>query len=127
MPPIDYSRYPPNWKTAIVPAVMKRAGNACEKCSLKNGQTVFAVSFRIRDIDNQYKLRSVWFSNRDDAMREAKEDTEVRKIKVVITIAHLNHDEENADVKLTDLMAMCQACHLRYDAKEKYRRALEKW
>lgn len=24
--PIDYSKYPPNWKTEIVPAVLERAG-----------------------------------------------------------------------------------------------------
>jgi hypothetical protein len=30
-------------------------------------------------------------------------------------------------VQLDRLKALCQMCHLRYDAKEKYRRLLEKW
>jgi hypothetical protein len=46
-----------------------------------------------------------------------------KRIKVVLTIAHLDHDETNMDVKDERLMAMCQLCHLRYDAKEKWRRA----
>ena len=34
--------------------------------------------------------------------------------KVVLTVAHLNHTPENCDP--ANLLAMCQACHLRYDA-----------
>lgn len=50
-----------------------------------------------------------------------------KPVTVVLTIAHLDHDEENHDVKLDRLGALCQLCHLRYDAKEKYRRSLENW
>ena len=32
---------------------------------------------------------------------------------VVLTVAHLDHTPENCDP--TNLMAMCQACHLAYD------------
>lgn len=49
----------------------------------------------------------------------------VKEIKVVLTTAHLDHDEENWDVKLERLAHWCQLCHLRYDAKEKYRRLVE--
>ena len=34
--------------------------------------------------------------------------------KVVLTVAHLDHTPENCDP--SNLLAMCQACHLRYDA-----------
>lgn len=45
--------------------------------------------------------------------------------KVVLTIAHLDHDATNHEVKDDRLAALCQACHLRYDlhrhiAKRKY-------
>ena len=45
--------------------------------------------------------------------------------KVVLTIAHLDHDAENFDVQDERLKAMCQKCHLSYDlsrhvAKRKY-------
>lgn len=52
---------------------------------------------------------------------------EWRKVKVILTIAHLDHDETNWDVKDERLLAMCQRHHIQYDAKEKYRRACEKW
>lgn len=37
--------------------------------------------------------------------------------KVVLTVAHLDHDIENNS--LLNLMAMCQKCHLDYDRYEK--------
>jgi hypothetical protein len=36
--------------------------------------------------------------------------------KVILTVAHLDHDISNNS--LSNLMAMCQRCHLRYDAKQ---------
>lgn len=35
--------------------------------------------------------------------------------KVVLTVAHLDHDESSRDP--ANLRAMCQRCHLTYDAK----------
>ena len=35
--------------------------------------------------------------------------------KVVLTIAHLDHTPENCD--MSNLRALCQKCHLTYDAK----------
>lgn len=43
--------------------------------------------------------------------------------KVVLTVAHLDHDETHADP--TRLMAMCQYHHLRYDAAHHRRNAAE--
>lgn len=99
--PCDYSKYPPNWKTEIVPRILSRAGEVrgndgqiiveakCEKCEVKNHST--------------------------------KENG----TRVVLTIAHLDHDSENHDVQDERLRAWCQACHLRCDrhrhvAKRKY-------
>jgi hypothetical protein len=124
--PIDYKKYPENWKKEIVPAVIKRADGKCEMCGLENYATVWSVRFPIRDTDGRYKLRSIWFSNEKDANRECR-NRPVRKIKVVLTVAHLDHDETNHYVSLDRLKALCQACHLRYDSKEKYRRMEEKW
>ena len=30
--PVDWSKYPPNWKTEIAPAIKEAAGWKCEKC-----------------------------------------------------------------------------------------------
>lgn len=123
--PIDYKKYPANWKTEIVPEVIKRAENRCEDCGLENHSTVFGIKLWIKD-NGRYKLRSIWFRHEQDAVRE-RMIGDVRKIKVVLTIAHLDHDEANHDVILERLKALCQCCHLRYDAEEKYRRSVEKW
>lgn len=42
--------------------------------------------------------------------------------RVILTVAHLDHDEENFEVTDERLAALCQRCHLRYDAQEKARR-----
>jgi hypothetical protein len=122
--PIDYSRYPSNWKTEIVPIVLKRANNCCEKCGLQNHSFVFSIRLWIKQV-NRYKLRSIWFRHEEDAKREA--DGPIKKVKVILTVAHVDHDETNQSISLDRLLALCQMCHLRYDAFEKYRRLKEKW
>lgn len=123
--PIDYKKYPANWKSEIVPAVLKRADNACESCGLHNHVFVWAIKLWVKGKDGRYRLRSIWFRDMRDALREA--DAPARKIKVVLTVSHTDHDENNQDVQLDRLKALCQICHLRYDAEEKYRRVIEKW
>jgi hypothetical protein len=116
--PIDYKKYPPNWKTEIRPAVLKRAENKCERCGFANGQTVFRAR-----VDKKME----WYPCKEDVYelgmtREVTEFWIERPVKVVLTIAHLKHNETDWNVPLEDLAALCQLCHLRYDAKEKYRR-----
>lgn len=45
--------------------------------------------------------------------------------RVVLTVAHLNHDER--DCSDANLAALCQPCHLGYDAKEHAKHAAETW
>lgn len=123
--PIDYKKYPPNWKTEILPAIAKRSGMECEFCGIKNGQSIYSVKFWMKNEKGRYVLRSIWFSSFGDAIREAS-GKPIRKIRVVLTVAHLDHDETNHDVSLERLKHLCQCCHLRYDANEKYRRLLTK-
>lgn len=121
--PIDYTKYPPNWKSEIVPAVLERANNCCEECGLLNYQSVFSIPFWMKDDNGRYVLRTMWFRDNRDAIRESRGEThKIKEVKVVLTISHTDHDEDNHDVKLERLKALCQVCHLRYDAKEKYRR-----
>lgn len=125
--PIDYSRYPPNWKSEIVPAILARADGRCEWCDLINGQIIFSVQMCLKTEGGRYTDRAVWFRSKADAVRESKEfPNRMKNVRVVLTIAHLDHDEENHAVGLDRLAALCQQCHLRYDAKEKYRRMLAK-
>lgn len=123
--PIDYSKYPPDWKSRIVPSILERSNNQCEICGLENRSYVYGVKLWIKD-KGRYKLRSIWFRDERDALRESN-GMAIRKIRVVLTIAHLDHDETNHSVELERLKALCQCCHLRYDALEKYRRITSKW
>jgi len=89
--PFDRSRYPADWE-AIRDRIRKRAGGKCEWCG--------AVNYQPHPITGS---------------------------KVVLTIAHLGtpHTDGRAgdvhdkmDCRDENLAALCQRCHLRYDAKE---------
>lgn len=115
--PIDYKKYPPNWKE-LREQVLKRAKNKCEFCKIENG----AVG---------YRMPSGEFFTEKRARQIFQKESEIfasggREIKIVLTIAHLDHDEENHNVKLERLAALCQRCHLRYDIPEKKRRRKNK-
>ena len=125
--PIDYSRYPANWKTEIVPRILERADHKCEQCSLENYQVVFSVPLKINDA-GRYKIKRFWIVSESDLqrMRPFALGGDIKTVRVVLTIAHLDHDEENHQVSDDRLRAWCQYCHLNYDASEKYRRACAK-
>lgn len=61
--PIDYKKYPPNWRKEIVPRILKRANNKCEKCGLENHSTIYSV---------KYKGKSSWFKSFDEANIQPK-------------------------------------------------------
>jgi hypothetical protein len=127
--PIDYKKYPPTWKSEIVPRILKRAGNKCEACGLENGQTVYSVPFKIAALDRngktKYVTRRIWFSRYYDAIREADNCGLIKAVKVVLTIAHLDHDADNHNVQDNRLRALCQACHLRLDAVPKWQKQIK--
>jgi len=105
--PIDYSRYPPTWKTEIRPAILKRAGNKCEWCGLPN------YAFVIRKDGTASQLTPEQAEN----ARQAGE----RVTRIVLTIAHLNHII--TDSRHANLAALCQRCHLSHDAQHHARNA----
>ena len=122
--PINYKKYSPNWKTEIVPAIRKRSGGKCEVCGLKNRQKIFSYRLWVKDVDGRYKLKSFWTESKSDLQRilPFAYREEFKIVKVILTVAHLDHDETNHHISLNRLKDMCQYCHLNYDAKEKYRR-----
>ena len=127
MMPIDYSRYPPDWKKEIVPRILERAGHKCENCGLANYQDVWSIPLRVCEV-SRYKVRRFWVTNEGDyiRMKPFSQGGNIKKVRVVLTIAHLDHDETNHDVADDRLKAWCQSCHLNYDAKEKMRRIMSK-
>jgi hypothetical protein len=110
--PIDYSKYPPSWKIEIRPRILKRANMTCEveDCEFRHLEQVLSVK-----INGKTK----WIKATEE--NDTKHPNN-KLVRVVLTIAHLDHDEDNHNVKDDRLSAMCQIHHLRYDAEEKKRR-----
>ena len=95
--PENLARYPKNWRQ-IRAAILERAENRCEECSVPNG------AYRNRESGE-------WTRNEMQAETWAMDGDRVTRI--VLTIAHLDHQPENCDP--ANLKALCQRCHLRYD------------
>lgn len=127
--PIDYSKYPPNWKTEIRPRILERDDNKCKFCNVSNKAVIFRGFIndkeiyqdsegRIFDAANSTLLYKDYFA----VIEPLSKKKNPKAVKIVLTIAHLDHDETNHNVKDERLASLCQRCHLRYDAPEKARR-----
>lgn len=104
--PIDYKNYPPNWKSHIRPAVLRRANHRCESCGVPN----YALGYR----DELGGFHIVEGVGRGQVIRGVKGFCEGFKvIKIVLTVSHKDHDPQNNDP--ANLQALCQRCHLHYD------------
>jgi len=99
---IDYKKYPKDWKTKIRPDILKRAENKCEFCGIAN------YSRGYREPDGTFKLESDIYEDDWDSTYSS-----YKLIKIVLTIAHLDHNINNNDYN--NLKALCQRCHLNYD------------
>ena len=85
MPIKDWSRYPQDWK-AISQSIRERAGDCCE------GSPAYP-----------------------ECRARNREPHPVTGSRVILTVAHLDHEPGNCDPD--NLRAMCQRCHTTYDAK----------
>jgi glyoxylase-like metal-dependent hydrolase (beta-lactamase superfamily II) len=97
--PCDYSKYPANWQ-ALRQTVLDRACHRCEACGVRNHVS------GVRCADGSF------FAYGDGA-EEALARGNGRVIRIVLTIAHLDHDLAHND--LENLRALCQRCHNRLD------------
>lgn len=120
--------YGREWLTVTRPRILARAGNCCEHCGKPNGEFVYTrtgstptehwmewkaivepvgvmwcVHSRPRDIQGPRRPISY-----NALMRMA-----ARVIRVVLTVAHLNHTP--GDDRDENLAALCQWCHLILD------------
>jgi hypothetical protein len=92
--------YPPNWRE-ISARIRARAQNRCEWCDVPNHKLIARDGERWRVVD---------CLEAEVAILDGE-----RVVRIVLTVAHLDHDPRNcAD---TNLAALCQKCHLSYDAK----------
>lgn len=128
--PIDYKNYAPNWFTEIRPAVMKRADCHCEECGVRNysvgyrrkedGRFIGTAGNIVHDLAGQGlsypSLQPLSYKEAKelaDANNDFRDGEEGKFIVIVLTIAHLDNDITNNN--LSNLKALCQRCHNRYD------------
>ena len=113
--PIDYKKYPSNWKTEIRPAILERANNCCEFCKVPNYKLILRGTWNdtecYQDDDGTIYDANTSEVIGSDYVGEVHPTNKL--IKVVLTIAHLDHDINNND--FSNLKALCQRCHNRYD------------
>lgn len=105
--PCDYKKYPANWKTEIRPAILERAKRCCEACGVANYAT------GARDLEGNWHNSKEICNMNSDVGYGYFGTYGVKDIKIVLTIAHLDHDITNNDP--ANLKALCQKCHLNYD------------
>jgi hypothetical protein len=107
--PIDYKNYPANWKTEIRPAILARENNCCKFCGVPN----HSIGFR-GILDEWHEIEC---SQQGDEDANMARDMGFKVIRIVLTVAHLDHDVTNNDYG--NLAALCQKCHNRYDIKNR--------
>lgn len=114
--PVNYKLYPANWKSWIVPTVLARAKNKCEECGVTNGSIVYSIPIKYKR-KGKTVYRKLWLWA--DPYLIAKK---IKEVRVILTVAHLDHDRGNHSVKLDRLKALCQRCHLILDSQVKAQR-----
>jgi len=103
--PIDYKEYHPKWSLISRLIRFKRAGNLCEWCDAPNGRLIYRLQ----------KGKSDWALAPEGHEIDVMHEDGVRFVKIVLTVAHLDHNKKNN--RFDNLAALCQRCHLTYDAK----------
>lgn len=103
--------YPPNWEE-IRDRILSRAQDKCEECGVANGMICRFykgnyVTPGPQEWDMIHAKKKAWGYMGALRFHGFK--------KVVLTIAHLDHDKENWQVTDDRLRAWCQRCHLNYD------------
>jgi len=112
--PENRDRYPKEWPQ-IRAAILERAGNKCEKCKVTNRTRIARgagkdVDTYMTDDADVYCAESGQYLGQ---CRMGDYDV-LRMTDIVLTIAHLDHVPEHVEPE--NLLALCQRCHLRYDA-----------
>lgn len=111
--PVDYKLYPPDWKTVIRPAILERDGHKCKFCGVEN----YAEGYRDNFGDFHTGLEMLSMSTE---RFESLFDELTASIKIILTIAHLDHNINNNDY--SNLAALCQRCHFAHDRQDNNKR-----
>jgi 5-methylcytosine-specific restriction endonuclease McrA len=113
LPIKDRSRYPKDWPQ-IRARVLERAENKCEQCKAPNRETVM----RFINYPGWYATLEGQVFGPDGEEKgwvRGSESPDYYPVRIVITIAHLDHDPSSLDEDR--MRAWCQRCHLKHDQK----------
>ena len=139
--PENRARYPRDWK-AISARIRERDGHSCKWCGAPDRAAILRVAGGgvwaplpdaeecgldgdIADAVWLVDYRGEWRNEHGSKMpgyRVGSRES-VRVTRVVLTVAHLDHQPENCDEG--NLAALCQRCHLGYDMATHVRNARE--
>ncbi len=112
--PCDYKKYPKDWKV-IRQRILERENHRCKECGVENHD----IGYR----DKNGKWHKIEHSHAGDMEGEYAEKMGLKIIRIVLTIAHLNHAvTDNRD---ENLAALCQLHHLRHDKEHHMKNARE--
>lgn len=112
------------WQTVTRPRILARAGNKCEQCGKPNRRRVWVWKSTGSQYWTLMKSRQLWHycdqagATGNFQLIGGAQWRTARRIRVVLTIAHLNHVA--GDDRDENLKALCQWCHLNHD-KEHHR------
>jgi hypothetical protein len=116
--PENKNRYPKDWPQ-ISQRIRNHAGNKCEECGVPNyeygGRAPDGTWHKSLPLGEKL-LRLEWPQLGDYARCRGWPEP-LRIVRIVLTVAHLNHQPE--DCRDENLKAWCQRCHNRYDAAER--------
>ena len=110
--PENKRRYPADWRQ-IRERILKRANYRCEHegCRARHGVTGYWHDGKFASMPD-----TLWQAGAKVGDKIACADGgTIKIIKIVLTIAHLDHTPENCADE--NLRSWCQKCHLTYDAK----------
>lgn len=124
--PENAKRYPANWNEIRL-QVLQRARHRCEECGVRNhelggrmasGRWLPALPLGEKLLRLEWPAPGTWAW-----CQHGKTVDYLRIIRIVLTIAHLDHTPENC--ALENLRAWCQRCHLAYDHKHHQQNAYQ--
>jgi hypothetical protein len=131
--PCNYKQYPADWKERRA-RILARAGQVlnadgktvaiqacCEGCGLENALLGWRLSTG-RWLTPDQHASDYLTENEEDAAEVALKKPAYR---VILTVAHLDHDPSNKEVSDERLKALCQKCHLDYDRPHHLKNAAE--
>jgi hypothetical protein len=115
--------YGRHWRTVTRPRILERAGHKCEQCGKPDRAIVFTVTGKVVLAPHDIWPYMFWVAEKGgevwrDQFGKPFPDFKIkllpRKVRVVLTVAHLNHVA--GDDRDKNLQALCQWHHLHLDA-----------